>query len=540
MNSLIAPSKELGYSNIYLDFLNGSKSARSFYPAGSLEDVAKNLDNINYPRDTMAEILKKQNLSFGASDEVFSNIEKLKEKRCLTVFSGQQAGIFGGPMLVIIKALAIVKAAKLYEQKLNRPVIPIFWIAGDDHDFEEVNHTYILNQKSELIKLCYGANPEIEYSTAELTFCNEEEINRVKAELKEMLGTTDFTKDIYEIIDKAYTTKDSYVTSFGKLMSALTSKYGLILFSPGDKEVKQIAKPLMKDILNSQDKLHEFLSETNQKIQSNGYHIQVEKKDNSTHLFYNCKGRKPVLQNGDNFTVGEDLFTKEDLLKCIEDHPERFSPDVMTRPILQSYLFPVLSQKGGAAEIAYLAQINKLFSLFNLAAPFYKGRPTLSLIEKRFEKLINEHDIKFNEITGDIEQLINRILAKSFPHDIEERFNKLKDSIEQDFKQFTDSTLAFDTALEGFAKQSFGKIDFTLKAFEGKVFSSHKKKSQQTRDKIYRLWNSIYPNRNFQERSLNVSYFISKYGLCFIDFLYEAIDCEQNAHQLIHLTECEN
>ena len=126
-------------------------------------------------------------------------------------------------------------------------------------------------------------------------------------------------------------------------------------------------------------------------------HIQVEKKENSAHLFYNCDGRKPVLQDGNNFIVGERIYTKDELLDYIDQHPERFSPDVMTRPIMQSFLFPVLSQKGGSAEIAYLAQISKLFELFNLANPLYKARPTLSIIEKRFEKLIEEHDKKVFE-----------------------------------------------------------------------------------------------------------------------------------------------
>lgn len=537
MNSLIAPSKELGFSNIFLDFLAGTNPARNFYPSDSIEKVAEQIDKHSYPREAMARILEEQNELFGASDITFENIRKLTDQKSLCVFTGQQAGLFGGPLLVVIKALAIVKCAAYYSEKLNRPVIPIFWIAGDDHDYEEVNHTYLLNKNSELEKVTYETVPEIENPTAELFFDNEEELARLKNQVKEILGETDFTSELYEILDKAYQSSDGYVTAFGKFMAAITKKTGLVFFSPGDPKAKQIAKKLFVNIVENQNQLHERLNNTNDAISSNGYHIQVEKKENSAHLFYNFNGRKPLLAENGSFSVGETKVSKDELLKKIEQSPELFSTDVMTRPVLQSFLFPVLSQKGGAAEIAYLAQIHELFPLFDIPVPYYRARPSMTVIEKRFEKIINEYDIKFGELAGDIEQLINRIMAVSFPDDLEKKFNDLRESVNAEINEFIQTTLKFDPTLEQFAEQSRGKVDYLLKGMEGKVFASHKRKSQETRDKIYRLWHSVYPNRNFQERALNVNYFLARYGLDFIDFIYDKIDCEQSAHQLIHLSE---
>ncbi len=282
------------------------------------------------------------------------------------------------------------------------------------------------------------------------------------------------------------------------------------------------------------------MNDTNRELQGHGYHLQVEKDENATHLFYNLDGRKPIHRDGDRYVAGDMSFTKEELLARIDEHPEKFSPDVMTRPVLQSYLFPVISQKGGAAEIAYLAQINRTFDLFGLAAPYHRGRPSLTVIEKRFEKLMAEHDIKFEELTGDIEQVINRILAKSFPDNIESKFNDFRGHLREHFQQFMNQALQFDPTLHNVAEQTMGKIDFNVKAFEGKVFSAHKKKSQETRDKIYRLHDALYPNRNFQERSINITYFLSKYGPNFVDFIYESMGCEQMAHQLVYLSEMKN
>jgi len=537
MNNLVKPTKALKYSDIYLDFINGKETVKTFYPAKSLVDVASQLDGVHYDRRRLISILTKQNREYGASEKTFENIEKLKNESTVCLFSGQQAGLFGGPFLIVIKALAIVKAARQYSKQLNCSVIPVFWIAGDDHDFEEVNHTFVLNNKAEAIKISYDTPPLIRSSTSEIILSDSSELKKAKASLKQVLGETDFTDNLYQMIDATYTDRDTFVSAFGKLMASLISQYGLILFSPGDKEAKRMAVDFFRDIVEKQDELHEYLIDTNNRIKQLGYHLQVDKKENATHLFYNLDGRKPVLREGDKFFVDEKIFTKDELLKCIEMHPEDFSPDVMTRPILQSYLFPVVSQKGGASEIAYLAQVNRLFDLFGLVAPFYKARPSATIVEKKYEKIIDEYKIEFEDIIKDIEQVINKILMETFPEDIEMRLYELRKHIESHFDDFKSTTLKFDTSLESFARQTYGKIDYALKTFEGKVFSAHKKKSKETRERIYRLWHALYPHRNFQERSVNICYFLSKYGFDFIDFLYNKIDCEQKEHQLISFSE---
>ncbi len=539
MNNSIAPSKTLGYSNIFLDFVAESMPVKSLFTALSPVQVAEKLDALQYDRQQICDILEDQNRSYGAAQNTFDNIQLLRDDRAVCVFSGQQAGLFGGPMLIVIKALAIVKAALQYSEQLNRPVVPIFWIAGDDHDYEEVNHTWVLDREGELVRSVYSTPPAREFPTSEIEFSDQAELAEAKDQLWQSLGRSDFTNELVELLDRCYTSDDTYVTAFGKLMATITADYGLVLFSPGDARAKRLAVPLFKKILTQQDAMHDRLIDTNKRIKQDGYHIQVEKKKNSAHLFYNEDGRKPILRDGVKFTVEERQFTAEEMLSLIEEHPERFSPDVMTRPVLQSYLFPVLSQRGGASEIASLAQMNDIFKLFDLASPYYRARPSLTIIEKRFEKLIADHDIEFEELVGDIELVVNRILAESFPDDLEETFSHLRKHIEAHFEDITSATLKFDPALKNVAQQTFGKIDFSLKGFEGKAFASHKKSSKETRERIYRLWRSVYPNRNFQERSINVFYFLSRYGIGFIDFIYSGIECEGNAHQLIHLSDYE-
>ena len=539
MKSLISATKGMGYSDIYLDYLCGCGSAGGFYSAGSIDAAAVGLEGRNHDRHQIAEILLKQNRAYGASASTLASIELLKEKDTLCLFTGQQAGLFGGPLLVVIKALAIVKAARLYTQQLKRPVIPVFWIAGDDHDFEEANHTFVLNRQSEPVRLEYASSPNQELPTAEIAFNDAQCLNDVKALLAETLGQTDFTEELYALVDRCYTPGDTIVSAFGKFMTAVLGDYAPAMFSPGDVAAKQMAAPLFKAIVSQQGELHDCLNERNRAIVDSGYHIQVEKKENSTHLFCNEAGRKPVMRDGGRFVLGDKSMTQKELLAKIDAEPQKFSPDVITRPILQSFLFPVLSQKGGPAEIAYLAQINPLFELFNVAPPYHMARASMTIVENRFKQLLHDNHIEFGELTGDIEQVVNRVLAQTFPASLEKEFVQLRQDVEYHVNKFADETLKFDPALNKSAEQTHGKIDFVLKNFESKVFASHKKKSQEVRDRIYRLHRALYPNRGLQERCLNISYFVSRYGMSFVSYLYNILDSEEKSHQLVDLSEFE-
>ncbi len=329
------------------------------------------------------------------------------------------------------------------------------------------------------------------------------------------------------------------VSSFGKLMAALTSELGLVLFNPSDAEVKRLAQPFFVTMLDEQPAIHESLSQANSRLTQRGYHLQVEKKDDAVHLFCNLDGRKPVMRDGTAFVAGSKRFSRTEMAGLLTERPEVISPDVLTRPLMQAWLFPVLLQVGGPSEIAYFAQLNGLFSLVNRPVPVYAARPSVTILERRIEQGMQELGISFADTRGDIEQAVNRVLADTFPADLAKDFANLRENVTNRFREFSDQALGFDPGLKETVEQVRGKIDFQLNGLEAKVFAAHKKKSQQTREKIYRIANSLYPNRTPQERCLNVTGFLARYGVGFVRYLYEHMDAEQTDHQLISLAEFE-
>jgi bacillithiol biosynthesis cysteine-adding enzyme BshC len=431
----------------------------------------------------------------------------------------------------------VVKTAARLSEQLKRDVVPMFWIAGDDHDFAEANHTWVLNRQSQPTRIQYDAPPEEAWPTAEITLANEVELAAAKEALTDALGQSDFTDELFDLIDRCYSPSETMVTAFGKLLAALTHEYGLILFSPGDKEVKRHAVPFFLSLLEKQDMVRDALAKTNDELVRSGYHLQVEKDEEAVHLFYNLEGRTPLKRDGDEYVVGDHRFTKGELIERIQTTPEKFSPDVFSKPLLQSFLFPVVEQKCGPSELAYLAQVNPLFELFDLVVPQHHPRATATVVETRFEKMLDDFELSFEDLSGDIEEPINRILAESFPPDLQSRFTTLRTDISGLFNEFVSETLSFDPALKDFSRQTHGKIDFALKNFDKKVFSSHKKKSGDVRDRIYRLHHTLFMNRSLQERSLNLSYFVARYGFGVIEGIFQLLEPDERAHQLLHISD---
>ena len=536
--ALIQP-ETLGYTRLYLDFIRGRQTVHEFYPTVSAEQVAASLDGRDYPRGRLADILARQNEEFGLSDNTRASIDLLRNARSVCVFAGQQAGLFGGPLFTLIKALAIVKSARLFSERLGRPVVPVFWIAGDDHDFAEANHTYVLSRKGEIDKLEYQTRPSFPVPAAEIRFEDSQELTRVINQLAENLGQTDFTPALMTSLHRCYTPSDTLVTAFGKFMAALAGESGLVLFNPCDPEVKRLAVPFFEQVINHQEKIGETLSVTSERLRQNGYHVQVEKKKSAVHLFCNQHGRKAIMRDGDNFAMGDQRVDRSELASLLNEHPEIFSTDVMTRPLLQSSLFPTLIQIGGPSEIAYFAQVNPLFDLFHIPAPIFRARPTLTLLDRRSEQMMREMGIAFEDMLGDVEQVVNRVVAATFPADMGRRFASFRIEIERRFKELAEETVSFDSGLQNMAEQTRGKIDFLMNGLEAKVFAQHKKKSQETRERIYRLANTLYPQRVLQERCLNITYFLARYGAGMVKYILEHMNSEETAHQLLSLSEYE-
>jgi len=533
---LIDASAQLGYPTISIDYLKHKESACKLYSTSSMAESAKLLTALNYDRSFLVNILNKQNKNYRADQLTFTNIEKLRDSNTLCVVTAHQAIFFGGPLFIVLKALATVKLAHKLSNELKLNVVPIFWIDGDDHDFAEANHTWLLDKAGNPINISYNAALEHPDSIGNIKF-EQKELFQAQQALRDALGETDFTPDVQTLFNQSYSAGRSMTEAFGLFMASLTQSLGLIYFCPTDTELKTHAIPFFKSLITMQSEFHIRENAANESIVSAGYRLQSEKKSDVTHLFFlSAQGRVPIRTGQDKFSFAQEQCTQAELLEKISTESHRFSTDVISRPLLQSYLFPVLSQVVGSSELAYLAQVNRLFSLFNLVPPYYQPRPSATFIEAHVRKIMKQNDIAFVELFGNVEEVINRVMLRSFPEELVEDSENFLSLVLQKFDALSEKTQRLEPALESYVKSLRQKIQNVVESLNDKLFATHKKKQHDTRERIYRLQNALSTNGSLQERSLNVSYFLARHGRQFINLVNEELDLDESAHQLIYFS----
>ncbi len=537
LEATVKEAKQFKYTDLFRDFLKGKPGLKKYLYYDNPAEVVKQMKPPKIDRHLICDILDKQNKAFKSKPETFRSIEKLRQDDTLVIFSGQQPGLFGGPLLTLVKAIGIVKKAILLQSQTGKTVVPIFWIACDDHDFEEVNHSWLPGRDGTVEKVSYLSEDLPAVSVADICFDDETGYNKLIEQTKDILGNTDFTEELYGKLFAAYKRDGNFMRAFARYLTEILPDFGLILFCPYDKDVKTISKSFFKRMAEGHFRNKELMKETEKNLIEDGYHIQAEKKDSAVHLFYHDPERKAIHLEGDSFLVGDKKLGLPALLDLIDKFPEKFSPDVLTRPVWQSYLFPVVAQTGGPSEIAYFCQIGKLFELFGLVQPYIMFRPALTLVEKRQQELMEKYDIKLSDLAGDVEQIINRILADSFPEELGKKLTGFKENMKSDFDDLSDTILETYSNLEPMAQQTYGKIDSALGHLEKKVYSQHKKNNDIIRNRIYKLAAALFPNKTFQERVININYFISRYGFGIVDFMIEKMDINATEHQMIYLSD---
>jgi len=533
--SLIIKYSDMGdYKNLFCDFVYSSDNIQSLFPANSLSDAIAKIDRCQYHRDLAVDILTHQNKNWQAPDKVLSQIQKLSDGKSLTVFTGQQACLLGGPYLVLLKALTTIAEAHRLEEELKRPVVPVFWIAADDHDFEEISEAHVFNSQGKLTKLQLDVDANRQYSpVGTLDFGNDikREVNR----LFDSLGNATRFDDIAGIVKSIYTPGKSIVDAFAEILLKLVGHLGLVCFSPYDREFKSAVSDVMVAIVEKNREIKEILERRNQLLAEQGYHIQVKKSDSAVYLFQHQPEREAIHVMGDKYKAGDREYSKTELVEKIKADPLGYSPDVLARLLVQSSFFPAVEIIGGPAEIAYWAQMIPLFDLFDLPAPHIKERMSSTVLESFVAGFMESNDVNYKAVIGNIEQVISERLEESFPSELTGLIPLAKKRTAADMDSLREKLLQFDPGLEGMINKTGIALDRELSQLEKKLFAAHKKKNKAERDKYYMLREHLYPGGKVAERVISPVYFLARYGLGWIDWLFTQLDIEARGHQLIDM-----
>ncbi len=450
--------------------------------------------------------------------------------------TGQQTGLFGGPLYTIYKALTAIKLAERLNRTCEGCYVPVFWLASDDHDFREVNHITIINKANQPLKLSYNAHP-VDGKTPVANIRLKDEIEGLLQQLDEETHPSEFKADVMDQLAASYRSGHSFPEAFGMWLTALFKSFGLILIDASDHRIKALGKGIFRKEISEESPSTRKVLEASERLTERDYHAQVQLHPDMFNLFYVRSERNAIEMADGRFVVkGTDkAFNADELLEQVEETPQAFSPNVLLRPLYQDALLPTVAYVAGAAEIAYYAQMKGIFESFDMSMPIIYPRKSLTLLENKIEKILDKYELKVADFWGDVEMLINRIAKEQLPESLEKRIENATLCVDKNLQAIEDVVTEFEPTLQSTVEKMKGKITGQIEGLEKKILQAYKKRNEVIRQQIHKAEYSLYPNRHLQERELNIVPYLYKHGFGFIDQLYEAMDISSFDHQIVRI-----
>ena len=514
MGCVSIPFRRLPHQpKLFVRLIDDYSSVSKFYPhAPNMDAVREVASGIDYPaerRREVATILREQNAAFGASAATLGNLEKF-ERGAVAVVSGQQVGLFGGPAYAVYKALTAIRLAEELSEA-GSPAVPIFWMATEDHDLDEVRHVTWF-ESGKLTRFEFPADPaaagrpvgQVRFGPA-----IEENVKRA-AEL--LSGPASGT--ISEILRESYRDNETYGGAFGKLFARLFAEQGLILLDPLDARLHRIASPLYKRAIEDRDELNEKLLRRGNELESAGYDVQVKVTAKSTLLFTIRDGvRQPVAASNSHFKSGDATWTREEALRLADSSPETFSANALFRPVVQDYLLPTAAYLGGPAEIAYFAQSSVIYEHLLGRMPVILPRAGFTILDAKAEKLLHKYGLCIENLWAGPQELRRKMESVSLPSGLADNFDRDKAQMEATLAELAGQIEKLDPTLAGAVTTARNKISFQLEKLRRKTGRALDHRSGLLAEFEQFLENLIYPNKQLQSRELCFLPFLARWGM---------------------------
>jgi bacillithiol synthase len=532
-----------GHQNLFLDYLHEFENVSKFYERnfraqetyGAFFELLSKRERPH--REKLTEIIRQQYLNQKPSKQTQFNIEALNSKKTIAVVTGQQLGLLGGPLYTLYKTLTAIKLCNFLKEKFDDyHFVPVFWLEGDDHDYDEVRVANILNNENQILKLEYSDGLDEETnrgSVAELKFNHN--LSNVFDSLQNSLRDTEFKSSIISFYKSFYSENKTFLEAFRELMIKLFDEFGLVVFNPVFPAVKQMLKPIFANEITNYMNHTGYLVERSAELEES-YHAQVKVKP--INLFYLENNERLLIEPAEKeyrLKGKRKKFTQEELLSHIENTPEKFSPNVLLRPICQDFLFPTAFYVGGPSEVSYFAQISPLYKIYKIDQPYIYPRSSATIVEKGAKTVLEKYSLGYQGLFTTEQEMISKIVSANSELDLEELFTKASASISEIMDKLGADLTNVDKSLPEISGKTKLKIEEAINLLKSKSVEAEKKKYDITIRQLSKIRNLLYPNTNLQERELNFIYFANKYGLEIIKWIYNELSINKFEHQILEL-----
>jgi bacillithiol biosynthesis cysteine-adding enzyme BshC len=522
MECICVPHRNLpGASRLFLDFLYHPDRLREFYrhqpqdPA-SYARAAAEIDLPDGGRAALIDALRPSNAGN-------PSLEKLARPGTVAVVTGQQVGLFSGPAYTVYKALTAVKLARDLDAR-GIPAVPVFWLATEDHDFAEVNHTWIFDPAHRPVRLemrvAASGQPVGEVLLADPPV---EELAKTFQDLAH-------GSEVSALVRECYAPGASMGQAFGKLLAKLLARFGLLQVDPMSPAIRGLAVPAIRAALDAAPDLSQQVLQRNRELTGAGYHAQVHVEDSTSFVFLLENGRRLTLRrHGREYVINGRRLSTEELM----DRAASLSPNALLRPVVQDSILPTVAYVGGPAELAYLAQSEVIYRHVLGRMPVALNRAGFTLLDQRSRKLMERYKLTLDDFFHGEQELKERLAGALIPGDLTLAMEQSKAAAVQALDRTTDSLRAFDVTLAKAAERSQKKVRYQLDKMQKKVAREMLARDARAAGHAASLYGLIYPQRHLQERLYSILPFLASHGLGLIDQIFENVHLDCPEHQLL-------
>lgn len=540
------------YNNLFEDYIFNFENINGYYEYDyrNINSYKKRVIDLKAYYDEknrlkVYSILKNYNKRIGCGQKALENIEKLKNQKSVVIIGGQQPGFLTGPLFMIFKILSVLKLSNFFQKELEIPVVPCFWNASDDDNADQVDNLNISDGEIVNVKLDLSDfDRKTRYSDVYLA---EDRFKKAIEGLENLLRPTSFKSGIIDFFKNNLSdvlkncsnseSKISISSFFSGAIARMFSGYGLVVVDPADIELKKLGYSLLEFDTSNHYKISYLIDSTGKKLNSIGYHSQLNSIPGVLDFFYCEDGIRNKIHSDSNnlFEIADKKYGKKEFRDLVRKNPEGISMNVVLRPLLQDSLLPVLCSVGGPGELSYFAQIKPVYDLYNLKMPIIYPRFSATVIEKKIKKLLKRLKITDVLLESDKEEVVRKIVRKKLEIDLDGLVHYLENDIRIRLEKLERVFLDFEMNISDSFDRIKRNLTKEIKVLNKKLYSELKRQNEFVVESISKIYTNIFPNGNLQEREINIISYLNKYGFEFMDDIYSVIKPLDFSHKFLEI-----
>jgi bacillithiol synthase len=503
-------------------------------PAAWRDTIARVQRNAR-DRARIVSILDRQQAARQAPRAARDAAAKLADPKAVAIVTGQQAGLFGGPLYTLLKAVTAIQLAQHVESDYGVPAAAIFWVEDEDHDWPEVRTAKVLDTNLDVTPITLGdLDGAGERPVGSLVL--DGQILEALATLRSALAPGEYTEELFDTIGRAYKPGTGMATAFATWIESLLGPHGLVIYEASDVHAKPLVADLFEQELTNPCRTARLARETGEAMARLGHQPQVEPSEDGVALFYlDAEGRRAIKRADPDYVIGGTTYKADALRSEARTNPERFSPNVLLRPVVQDRLFPTACYVAGPSELAYQAQLGGIYAEFGVEPPLLYSRVSATILDSAAMRFLDRHKVPFESLHAQDESALNRLLESQLPPAVDHALEDTEREMAARAEALRAAVVAVDPTLKGAVDTTMDRMRETLKSLHTKIISASKRKDETLRRQFQRTRALAFPGGSPQERTLSLAFFVNRYGPALCDRLLETLPLDTDKHYVLTL-----